>query len=178
MWPFKSLGNLGKLSPAQSRPAPRRGSYDLGQVENHLRDAVALAEAIGKDPEIIRDETRDLGYNHLHSAEVAAGEISHGFQHQLEDHRLIINQCTYPDMVRHMIHVHIPGKMPPQALSRVRGELGFAGSEGLFEATYYAHWKRPGREAPLFTDIWIDNFEGRGTPLTRMMIEVFTARKE
>lgn len=166
---------LSFLAPEKdSKPALRKGIYQIGQVEGYMRDAIALAVNIGKDSEVLLSEARDLGYDHIHSAVITAGEVSHGFQQRMEEHRLIINQCKYPDAIRHMVHVHIPGKMPSQAVSRVRGEMGYIGSEGVFEGTFYAHWKKPGLENPLYTDIWIDNFEGKGQPLMRMMIEVYS----
>jgi len=177
------LGGAGRsgntLPPGGAeRPQPPRGLYDPREVEINLREAIALAAVIANDSEAIMSETRDLGYNHLHSVEVAAGEISHGFQSRLEDHRLIINQCNYPDAVRHMVHVHIPGSMAPETMAQVRKDQAFIGSEGVYEGTFYAHWKKRGRGQPQFVDIWVDFFEGGGQPLTRMMMEVVQERTE
>lgn len=156
------------------KPQPRRGIYEPTEVASYIRDASALAHALADNPDALMDEARDLGFNHLQSAEIAAGETSHGFQNRLEDHRLIVNSCDYSDAVRLMVHVHIPGKLPLEDVARLRRETGFSGSEGVWEGTAYAHWKKKGAAQPQFLDIWIDNYEttARIMPLTRMMIEI------
>lgn len=171
IWPFKKPG-LGMSAPA----APR--VYEANQVEKHVRGALALAEALGKDHELLRDEAADQDYKHIQSAQVAAGEISHSFGHGHEHHLLIVNQCSYPDMMRQLIHVHVPGKMQQKLLAEMREQLGFIGDEGIFEQTLYVHWKRPGTNLPLFVDIWIDNYATVQPALTRMMIEVRRVREQ
>lgn len=171
------FGNRGGIGGPVQKAQPRRGIYEPPEVESYLRDAIALGHALAKDPETLLDEARDLGFTHLQSADVAAGETSHGFQNRLEDHRLIVNSCVYGDAIRLMVHVHIPGKMALDAIGRVRRETGFSGSEGVWEGTAYAHWKKKGDAAPQFTDIWIDNYEGaRMAPLMRLMSEIVLPR--
>ncbi len=167
------FGNRGGTNGLLQKSQPRRGLYEPSEVESYVRDAIALANALSKDHETLMDEARDLGFTHLQSAEIAAGETSHGFQNRLEDHRLIVNSCVYSDAIRLMVHVHIPGKMAIEDIGRVRRETGFSGAEGVWEATAYAHWKKKGDGSPQFIDIWIDNFEvPRAAPLTRLMIEI------
>jgi hypothetical protein len=172
------LGNLfggGKGPLASGSAAPRRGSYEPNEVGSYIRDALAYGQTLAANPDALMPEALDIGFKHLQSAEIAAGETSHGFQQRYEDHRLIVNACVYPDAVRHMIHVHIPGKLPLEELGRIRRETGFTGSEGIWEGTGYAHWKKKGDNYPIFADVWIDNYEGRPPALTRMMIEVVKA---
>lgn len=161
-----------------AKPPLRRGIYEAAEVESYMRDALALASSLAQDPSAIDSEARDLGYTHIHSVEVAAGETSHGFQQRLEDHRLIVNSVVYADAIRLTLHVHIPGKMPLEQIGRVRREAGFSGSEGVWEGTAYAHWKKKGLAAPLFVDVWIDNFEAARQPaLTRLMIEIISGKE-
>lgn len=169
IWPFRKQG-MGLGAPA----APR--VYEANQVEKYIRGALSLADALGKDHELLRDEATDQDYKHIQSAQVAAGEISHSFGHGHDQHLLIVNQCSYPDMMRQLIHVHIPGKLQQKVLEEMRAELGFIGDEGIFEQTLYVHWKKPGEELPVFADIWIDNYTAMQPALTRMMIEVTRPR--
>ena len=172
------LGNLFNRqggTAAMARNAPRRGSYEPNEVGSYIRDALTYGQALANDPEALMPEAIDLGFKHLQSAEIAAGETSHGFQQRYEDHRLIVNVCVYPDAIRHMIHMHIPGKLPLDELARIRRETGYSGSEGVWEGTGYAHWKKKGDNYPVFADVWIDGYEGRPPALTRLMIEVVKA---
>jgi hypothetical protein len=173
------LGNLFGGNRRNSQPAaPQRGIYEPNEVGSYIRDALTYAKTLAENPDALQSEAIDLGFKHLQSAEIAAGETSHGFQQRYEDHRLIVNACEYPDAIRHMIHVHIPGKLELDEIGRIRRETGYTGSEGIWEATAYAHWKKKGAGQPQFVDIWIDNFEGRGPALTRMMIETVKYRDE
>ncbi|MCC2097018.1 MAG: hypothetical protein KDJ29_09000 [Hyphomicrobiales bacterium] len=173
------FGNLLGGGNRNTQPAaPRRGTYEPNEVGSYIRDALTYAKTLSEDASALQSEAIDLGFKHLQTAEIAAGETSHGFQQRYEDHRLIVNACNYPDALRHMIHVHIPGKLSLDEIGRIRRETGYTGSEGVWEATAYAHWKKKGDGQPQFVDIWIDNFEGRGPALTRMMIEVVQSKQD
>lgn len=169
---FGSLfGNLFSGSKNAAPAGPRRGIYEPNEVGSYIRDALTYGQTLADDPKALMSEAIDLGFKHLQSSEIAAGETSHGFQQRYEDHRLIVNACEYPDAIRHMVHVHIPGKLPLEEVGRIRRETGYTGAEGIWEGTGYAHWKKKGGDHPLFVDIWIDAYEGRPPALTRMMIE-------
>ena len=136
-----------------------------------LGDAFNLMIAVLIDGDEIADVAGRIGYSHVLSEQQTPTLGLQSYVHEREEHRLILNTHRYPNYLRQVLQLTIPGGMRLDALERFRKAHECVGSTYYWHDHIYGEWRTVGAQpsasvpttrpqSPVFVELRQDVFQG------------------
>ena len=124
-----------------------------------LGNAFTIMAGVLRDGAEIAGLAREYGYRPTLDEAQTPSLALQSFVHRREEHRLVLNTHTYPDYIRRVLQLTIPGGMTLVALERFRKARKCVGTTHYWHDHIYGEWRT--REArPIFIEVRQDAFQG------------------
>ena len=140
------------------------------QTVHQFGNAFDVMSSVLVDGGRIDEASIAAGYRHVLSEQQTPVLQLESFVHDREEQRLLLNTHLYPDYVRRVMALTIPGGMTLDALERFRRRRDCVGCTYLWHDHIYGEWRTQGRPllrrhgtaagSPVFIEIRQDVFQG------------------